>query len=394
MRLASPRPFVPLLAVSLLTGVGYALAGPFLSAFLIKEVAAGPVAVGAFLLSGSVAALVAGTAIGRLSDARAVRRTVIVWGAVAATATYGLFSVTRDYWLLLVVSLTSAAVASSLVPQTFAYARQAMERGGAARAPLAISALRTVMSVSWVVGPPAGAVLIDTSGFAGLFGVAAGLYLVAALVTVVVLPELGGTSPPPSRTAAPRRTLVPAAVAFALLLSGDMLGFLVLPLHVTEVLSGTTSDAGLIMGLCAAVEIPLMLGFGALALRVDHGLLVLTGGVVALVYYAALLVTTATWQVAAAQVLHAIVIAAVMGVGISYFQGLAPDRPGYATTMYTNATTASAMVSGPLVGLAQALGYRSAFAIAFVLTVFGLVLLLVTGRATRGGPVACPPTAS
>jgi SET family sugar efflux transporter-like MFS transporter len=187
---------------------------------------------------------------------------------------------------------------------------------------------------------------------------------------------------------------VSAAVAFVLLQGADMVGFLAMPLYVTDVLHGTTSDAGLIMGLCAALEIPLMPAFGALALRVDHKVLVLAGGAVALLYYAALLLTTATWQVATAQVLHAIFISAVMGVGISYFQGLAPDRPGYATTMYTNTLTISAMVSGPLLGLAQAVGYRSAFAIAFALTVLGLVVLLLTGRARRGAPDGSRPSAS
>jgi SET family sugar efflux transporter-like MFS transporter len=379
---ARSRPFAAVLGLSLFTGVGYALAGPFMSVFLIKELAAGPVAVGAFLLADSVAALVVGTLIGRLSDVRAVRRAVIVWGTVAATVAYALFSVVRDYWLLLAVSVTLVAVATSLVPQTFAYARQAVERTGSTKAPLAISTLRTVMSLSWVVGPPIGAVLIDTSGFTGLFGVAAALYLVAAVGTVVLLPGLGtaAVTPTGERVGSPRRDVVLAAGAFVLLQAGDVLGFLALPLYVTDVLHGTTSDAGLIIGLCAALEIPLMLGFGALALRVDHGLLVLTGGVVALGYYGALVVTTATWQVAVAQVLHAIVISTVMGVGISYFQRLAPDRPGYATTLYTNTLKVGTMVSGPLLGLAQTLGYRSAFAIAFGLSVIGLGLLLAVRR--------------
>ncbi|NUT47711.1 MAG: sugar efflux transporter [Saccharothrix sp.] len=375
------HPFAAVLAVSLFTGVGYALAVPFLSVFLVKEVAAGPVAVGGFLLADAVAALVVSTLVGRLSDARAVRRAVIVWSTAAATVAYALFSVVRDYRLLLVVSLTLVAVGSSLMPQTFAYARQAVERAGSAKGPLAISALRTVMSLSWVVGPPVGAVLIDTTGFTGLFGLAAALYLMGAVTAVVLLPELGGTaSPAGERVGSPRRDVLLAAVAFGLLQGGDLLGFLALPLYVTDVLHGTTSDAGLIIGLCAALEIPLMLAFGALALRVDHGVLVLTGGVVALAYYAVLLVSAATWQVAAAQVLHAIVISAVMGVGISYFQGLAPDRPGYASTLYANTQKVSAMVSGPLFGLAQTLGYRSAFVIAIVLSVVGIVLLLAVRR--------------
>lgn len=376
------RPFTPLLAVGLLTGVGYALAGPFLSVFLVKELAAGPVAVGAFLLADSVAALVVATLLGRLSDARAVRRRLLVWGSVAAAVAYGLFAAVRDYWLLLAVSLTLVAVASSLVPQMFAYARELLERAGSAKGPLAISTLRMVLSLSWVVGPPVGAVLIDTSGFTGLFWAAAALYLVAVAVTAGLLPELGHVPPPASgeRSGSPRRDVVLAAAAFVLLQAGDMLGFLALPLFVTDVLHGTTSDAGLVMGLCAALEIPLMLVFGALALRVDHRRLVVAGGVVALAYYAVVMPSTATWQVAVAQVLHAIVISAVMGVGISYFQGLAPERPGYATTLYANTLKVSAMVSGPLLGVAQVSGYRGAFAIAFALTVVGLGLLLAVRR--------------
>ncbi|RKT55080.1 sugar efflux transporter [Saccharothrix australiensis] len=369
--------------MSLLTGVGYALVGPFLSLFLIKELDAGPVAVSAFLLASGVAALVVGTLVGRLSDARAVRRNLMVLGAVAGAVSYGLFAVLRDYWLLLVVSLSLTAVASSLMPQMFAYARQSLERTGSPRAPLVISTLRTMVSVSWVGGPPLAALLIDFSGFTGLFGVSAVVYLAGAVVTVALLPELGGDAEqarPAVDRAGPRREMLLAACAFVLLQGATAVGVLAMPLYVTDVLHGTTADAGLVLGVCAALEIPLMLGFGALAMRVDHRRLVLAGGVVALAYYGVMLVTQTTWQVAAAQALHAVVISAVMGVGISYFQDLAPDRPGYATTLYTNTAKVSAMLSGPLLGLAQVIGYRGAYAIGLVLSALGLALLLLARR--------------
>jgi SET family sugar efflux transporter-like MFS transporter len=82
----------------------------------------------------------------------------------------------------------------------------------------------------------------------------------------------------------------------------------------------------------------------------------------------------------AAQVLHAVVISAVMGVGISYFQDLAPDRPGYASTLYTNTNKTSAMLAGPLLGLAQHLGYRSAYGMGLAMSVLGLALLLAARR--------------
>lgn len=379
---SAPRPFAPLIAVSLLTGLGYALATPFMSLFLIKELSASPFAVGAFLLTTSLAALAVSTVLGRWSDARAVRRKLMVYGSLAGGVSFGLFAVVRNYWLLLVVSLTLAAVASSLMPQMFAYARQALERTGSARAPLAISTLRTMLSVSWVGGPPVAALLVDWSGFLGLFAVSAVVYFVAALVTVWALPELGGVgeSARPADGAGPRREIVLAALAFVLLQGATAVGVYAMPLYVTEVLHGSTSDAGLVLGLCAALEIPLMLGFGALAMRVDHRVLVLAGGAVALAYYGVMLLTTATWQVAAAQALHAVVISAVMGVGISYFQDLAPDRPGYATTLYSNTAKVSAMLAGPLLALAQVFGYRSAYGIGLVMSAAGLALLLLARR--------------
>ncbi|MEU4803898.1 sugar efflux transporter [Actinosynnema sp. NPDC023587] len=376
------RSFLPLLSVSLLTGVGYALAGPFLSLFLIKELGAAPFAVGAFLLTTSLAALAVSTVIGRWSDARAVRRDLIVWASLAGAASFGLFAVVRNYWLLLVVALSLSAVASCLMPQTFAYARQSLERSGSVRAPLAISAVRTMVSVSWVAGPPVAALLIDARGFSGLFAAAAGVYLAAALVTGLTLPELGGGAPVAPASSGPgvRREVLFAAAAFVLLQGATSVGVYAMPLYLTDVLHGTTADAGLVLGLCAALEIPLMLGFGALAMRVDYRRLVLAGGVVALAYYGVMVLTTATWQVAAAQALHAIVISAVMGVGISYFQDLVPDRPGYATTMFTNTAKASAMMAGPLLALSQVLGYRSAYVIGFVLSALGLGLLVLARR--------------
>jgi SET family sugar efflux transporter-like MFS transporter len=302
-----------------------------------------------------------------------------VSGALAWT----LFALLRDYWLLLLVAVTLWAVASSQMPQVFAYARQLLERSRSAKAPLVMSGLRMTMSIAWVGGPPLGALLIVVGGFDGLFLASAAIYAVAVVVTVVWLPELGPSpAPAPDVRQQPglRREIVLAALAFVLLQGATSVGVAAMPLFVTENLGGTTGDAGLVLGLCAALEIPLMLGFGALAIRFNHRVLVLAGGAVALAYYTIMLLTDATWQVMAAQVLHAVVISAVMGVGISYFQDLAPDRPGYASTLYTNTNKTSAMLSGPLLGLAQHFGFRTAYGMGLVMSVLGLALLLAARR--------------
>lgn len=374
------RSMLPLASVSALTGVATALTGPFMSLFLTKEIGTSPFALGAFLLTTQLASLVASTLLGRFSDTRAVRRTLLVVGAVAGCGGYALFAVLRSYWLLLVVSLTLTAVTASLMPQMFAYAREVLERNGSARAPLFISGLRMLISVSWVAGPPLAALLVAQVGFVGLYAVSAGIYALVAAVALLWLPSSAAPRPvsPGAETGrgGMRAEVVLAALAFVFLQGAVSLGVQAMPLFVTDELGGTPGDAGLVLGLCAALEIPLMMGFGALAVRVDHRLLVCVGAVAALAYHGAMVLTAAIWQVAVAQVLHAVVISAAMGVGITYFQDLEPDRPGHATTLFTNTGMVSAMLSGPLLGVAQQLGYRTAYATCLALSAVGLVLLL------------------
>jgi MFS transporter, SET family, sugar efflux transporter len=366
---------IPLASVSVAVGLAGALALPFTSLFLATELGVSPLALGAFLLVTSLSGLVASTLIGRLSDSRAVRRNLLVIGASAGVIGYGLFAVLRSYWVLLVVSCTLVAVASSLLSQMFAYARQTSEHG-AGRSPMLVSSLRTLLSLAWVGGPPLAAVLIQWGGFTGLYGVTALFYAVVAAASLR-LPELGSRSRVKA-VAVPRRPqLLFAVVAFVLLQGSITLSVSAVPLFVTNDLHGTPGDAGLVLGLCAALEIPLMLGFGMLAVKMDQHRLICVGAVVALAYQSLMLTTTSTWQVALAQILNAVVISAIMGVGITYFQSLAPDRPGFATTLFSNTLTVGAMLSGPLLGLAKQLGYQTAYLMSLIMSTIGLIFLIM-----------------
>jgi SET family sugar efflux transporter-like MFS transporter len=379
------RSFLPLASVSVAVGLANALAMPFFALFLTTEVGATPIALGAFLLVSPLAGLVASTWIGRLSDRHAVRRNLLVAGGIAGATGSALFAVLRNYWLLLVVSVTLLSVASSLLAQVFAYARQSTERDGSSRAALVISGLRTLLSVAWVGGPPLAALLLAKTGYVGLYIGSAAFYTLVAVVTAR-MPELGGG---PRETQADRGSRLPfrlvaiPAAAFVLMFSSLTLSVAAIPLFVTDVLHGTAGDAGVILGLCAALEIPLIMWFGVLAARTDLRRLVGLGAVAALAYHSVMLLTASVWQVLVAQVLNAVVISAIMGVGILFFQALAPDRPGFTTTLYANTLTVGAMVGGPLLGLAQQIGYRSAYLMCLVISVIGLILLVISGMTAR-----------
>ncbi|CAM3810391.1 sugar efflux transporter [Kibdelosporangium persicum] len=386
------RSLLPLASVSLFVGTAMSLSMPFMALFITDELRAGPAALGVFMFASPMAGLVIGTLLGRWSDSRAIRRNLLVAGGAAGTAGFAVFTVVREYWLLLIVSITLLAIAGSVLSQMFAYAHQFMERTNAGKAPFAVSILRTVLSLAWVGGPPLGAVIVSKASFEGLFIASAAFYLAVALVTVR-LPELGVTHTATEdniERGALRRQMSLAIVGFVLLQGGSALGVNAMPLFITDVLHGSPGDAGLVLGLCAALEIPLILWFGTLATKYDQHLIILLGASVALAYQGIMLATTAVWQIAAAQVLSAIVISAVMGVGITYFQSLAPDRPGFASTMYGNTLTLGVMVAGPLLGVAQEFGYRTAYAMALGLSILGIIALLLGRTRVRPRSAVAP----
>jgi SET family sugar efflux transporter-like MFS transporter len=379
--MAQRRILLPLGLVFLTSGLSVALVTPFLALFLDTEVHAGPARTTVFLVASPVAGVVAAWAIGRVSDRWPVRRPLLIIASVAGVVGMALAAVVRDYWLLLLVATTATAVAGSLFPQTFAFARQVLDRGDPTRAALGISALRTVFSLAFVAGPPLAAVLLAAGGFRLVFTAAAVMYGVAAVVAFRWLPDVpaprGGADEPLGGATVARHTIYLTIAGFILLQTPLVLGGQALPLYISEDLGGSVTDAGLIFGLCAALEIPLMLGLGVLTTRVPVRVLILLGAVAGVGYQTLATFAHAVWVIAAGQLLNAMFIAAISALGIPYVQDLMPDRPGRATTMFTNTFPLGSILAGPLFGLAQSNGFRLAYAIGIGLCVGGLVLLLV-----------------
>lgn len=384
-RLLSRRLF-PLGFIFLASGIATAVVGPFLGLFLSTAVHASPIQVSAFLIVASLSGVAMSQVLARISDRRPMRRTLLITAALAGCAGTGLTSVVRNYWILLALTVTATALAGSLYPQSFAYARQVLTSEDPTKAAMGISALRTVFSIAWVGGPPLAAILLDKTDFRYVYGTAAVLYLIAALITTRWLPELEAPAPVADGRRddfKPPRAIYPIIGGFVLITTSMVLGVQAMSLFVTENLHGTVGDSGLVLGLCAALEIPLMLGFGALSTRMPVRRLILFGAVAGVGYQALAASAHSVWMLAAAQVLNAVFIAANSGLGISYVQDLMPSHPGRATTMFTNTFPLGQILAAPMFGLAQEYNYRLAYVLNLGLALLGLVLLLVAKPPAR-----------
>ncbi|WP_250000668.1 sugar efflux transporter [Actinoplanes sp. M2I2] len=379
------RRLLPLALIFIAVGIGTSFVGPFLALFLSDGVHAGPVKTTIFLLVAPLSGVVVSWLVGRLSDRRPIRRQLLLAAALAGMAGAVLTAFIRDYWVLLAVTVTLTSLAGALFPQSFAYARQVLQQGDPKRAAMGISTLRMLFSVAWVAGPPLAALLLAQRGFAYTYGLVAIMYGLAALIVYRWLPEVG---PPAGHTEhveahrpeAPRPTILLLVAGFTVVQTSMTLGVQAMPLFVSTELGGSVSGAGLILGLCAALEIPLLLAFGALGTRLPLRSLILVGVVFGIAYQAVAVTAGSVWVLAAAQILNAAFIAAVGGLSITYMQDLMPGHPGRATTLITNTFPIGQVLAAPAFGLAQHFDYRLAYGINLGLAALGLLLILAARR--------------
>jgi MFS transporter, SET family, sugar efflux transporter len=364
-------------------GLSTALSSPFLSLFLTSAVHAGPIKLSLFLLAQPLAGVVVSTVLGRLSDGRVARRRLLMVCAAAGCTSAAMFSVLRNYWPLLVLACTVTAIGGALMPQSFGYARATL--AGEPTAPKITSTLRTFFSLSWVAGPPLASLLLDAGGFATLYVCSAALYALVFLVAMRWLAPLPVTKPlahvqksnAGPLTGRARRSLWITLLALVLLMSAMSLNVQALPLLVRHNLHAGVGSAGVILGICAALEIPVMLGFGVLSTRMPLQRLVLLGPLFGIAYFAVASIVDHVWQLGAAQLLNACFIGVIQGLAISYVQEFLPLHPGRASTLYSNTFPCGAILASPLLGIGAKFGYRVTFTAAIGLAAAGLVLLMV-----------------
>jgi MFS transporter, SET family, sugar efflux transporter len=392
------RRLLPMALIFLSVGTSSAMVGPFLTLFLTQAVHAVSLQVTAFLIVAPLSSVAVSTVLGRLSDRHPIRRQIIIAAALAGASGMLATSMIRNYWALLALTVTATATAGSLVPQLFAYVRTTV--AGSDRAAMTTSSLRTLFSLSWVAGPFVATVLVGLGGFRLSYSVSSAMYLVAALIAWRLLPAAPPIHVPPEPAAesvsagsgpvpyvppepppaapipdAPRRVIFLTVAAFALMQCASGLGVQAMSLFVITDLGGGIGSAGVILGVCAGLEIPLMLGFGFLSTRVPLRRLVLCGPLFSLAYTLSVAASSHVWQVAAAQLFAACTVSVVQGLGVSYVQEMLPRHPGRASTLFTNAFPAGQMMAGPILGVAQHVGYRAAYLTAAGLAATAFVVL-------------------
>ncbi|MGM3224799.1 sugar efflux transporter [Dickeya zeae] len=367
------------LMIAFLTGIAGALQLPTLSLFLSTEVQVRPVMVGLFYTGSAVIGIVVSQVLATYSDRQGDRKTLILQCCLLGALSCLLYAWNRNYFVLLFIGVLLSSFGSTANPQLFALAREHADRTGRGAAMFS-SVMRAQISLSWVIGPPVAFALVLGFGFPVMYLTAAAVFVLCGLLVWLLLPSMPKTKVKSAATLeSPRQNRRDTLLLFSactLMWTCNGIYLINMPLYLVHELQLPEKLAGLMMGTAAGLEIPVMLLAGYLASRLGKRLLMRIAVIAGLVFYTGLTLLNNDWALLALQLLNAIFIGILAGMGMLYFQDLMPGQAGAATTLFTNTTRVGWIISGSLAGIvAEVWSYHAGFVIAIAMLAGAAVCL-------------------
>ncbi|EIP3271518.1 sugar efflux transporter SetB [Escherichia coli] len=368
------------LIVAFLTGIAGALQTPTLSIFLTDEVHARPAMVGFFFTGSAVIGILVSQFLAGRSDKRGDRKSLIVFCCLLGVLACTLFAWNRNYFVLLFVGVFLSSFGSTANPQMFALAREHADKTGR-EAVMFSSFLRAQVSLAWVIGPPLAYALAMGFSFKVMYLSAAVAFIVCGVMVWLFLPSMQKELPLATGTIeAPRRNRRDTLLLFVictLMWGSNSLYIINMPLFIINELHLPEKLAGVMMGTAAGLEIPTMLIAGYFAKRLGKRFLMRVAAVGGVCFYAGMLMAHSPVILLGLQLLNAIFIGILGGIGMLYFQDLMPGQAGSATTLYTNTSRVGWIIAGSVAGIvAEIWNYHAVFWFAMVMIIATLFCLL------------------
>lgn len=372
----------------ILLGMALAITVPFFVLYATQELGMTRGLYGVMMALFALAGFMVNTIVARFSDrANFNRKYMIMFSVMMAAIAFSTYFYIDNPVVFIMIYVFFGGMGAPAMPQLYASARESINASASSKnAVFANTLLRSMFSFGFLFGPLVGTVLLKKFGFAGIFGGTILLYIIVLSSFLFFYKEIKVEKPAYSKghiePVAPNLLkdmylLIPF-LAFVFLHIGQWMYMLNMPLFVTEFLNADESNVGYLASLCAGLEVPFMIILGILASRFQTRTLLMFGAVFGGGYYFSIGVFDSVTAMLIGQIGLAFFLAILLGLGISYFQDILPDFPGYASTLFSNAMIAGQLlgnllggVMSDIVGLGNVFYVSSSFVlIAFILLIF------------------------
>ncbi|MCE4051499.1 sugar efflux transporter [Bacillus sp. Au-Bac7] len=367
----------------LLVGTGISITMPYLSLYSTEELGMSAGAFGVFMAVSSLSGVLINSFIAKRSDSGLNRKLVIIIAMLSSALGYVSYLLFHNYFLLLLVVTVFNGLGAAAMPQIFAFAQESANASKSDDKTFALSTLRSLVSLGFLIGPLGGTIILGLAGYKGLFLGTSVIFLIIASLVFFFLSNQRNTVytkrhnklPVPASSLKNKQIRYPF-IAFILLFAVNAINVINTPLFIVNELHGSHAVVGIVVSVCAGLEIPIMIGLGALGKKISNHSLMIISCFIAGAYYIILATASHSWILIAAQLLQAVFVAIVMGNGLSYFTELLPSSPGISATIYSNGSTIGRLV-GNLGGgfIATYIGFRFVNLVCLLLVLLSFFIL-------------------
>ncbi|WP_454844730.1 sugar efflux transporter [Priestia megaterium] len=370
----------------LLVGTGISITMPYLSLYSTEEFGMSTGAFGILMAVSSLSGVIINSFIAKRSDSGINRKKIIIFAMISSALGYASYLTFHNYFILLITVTLFNGIGAAAMPQIFAFAQESANASKTDDKTFALSTLRSLFSLGFLIGPLGGTIILREAGYKGLFLGTSFIFLIIASLVFFFLQNQNHTfhNKKKSKEQVPvpslnnKRIRYPF-IAFVLLFAVNSINGINTPLFIINELHGSYNEVGIVVSVCAGLEIPIMIALGALSRNITNHSLMIISCFIGGIYFLVLTTASHSWILIAAQLLQAIFVAIVMGNGLSYFSDLLPDSPGMSATIYSNGSTIGRLV-GNLGGgfIATFIGFRLVNLVCLLLVLLSFFILLRT----------------
>jgi predicted MFS family arabinose efflux permease len=371
-------------------GMTYGATLPYLPIVGINEFGMSDQMLSGLLFAIAFANLAYGVSIAIFSDMVQDRKPLLLVVSVAGIIGYGLIYTWENIVVFVLCAVLLVPLSNSSYSLLFASIRSLTLPLGAKEAMSVNQVVRALYSGSWVLVPSLMAVwLMHSKSMLPAWGFSGAACLICLLLVLFFMPSLKSTG----AAGAPKVTffaslkvatspyMLSRITAMSLVIGASRLVGVIQPLIMMHIAGGKITDVGAIAGLCAFLEIPSMLIWGALLKRLSVLQALGAGTVIYAVFMGMLSFATTPPQIYLLVLPNAFGVSAILSLPLSYYQDLLIERPGLGTSLNQMSTFVSTgMCSLAFAGGAAWLGYSNTAWLGVGMALAGVVGLFALDR--------------
>ncbi len=370
-----------LLILSFLLALSVCIQLPLFSLFMTSHVGVNAFWAGIFFMAYAVIGIVCSLWLANWSDKLSCRKKLMEWCCVSGVAGGIFFAFCRDFVVLLIIGNFLLGLSCVVTPQIFAFAKEHTQSNHQ-RFDVVSTLMRASYSLAWVVGPPVSFWVAETYGFEIIFCFVS--FIFACIYRYIIFYLPANSKKKQARLHMNWQLLKQSNLYWLFITTTFMwicnsAYLFCLPLFTVHHLNIDVSWGGMFLGSASLLELPIMfyIGFLLTRSRVSKPVLMLLAVTCGIGFFLGLLWVDTVTDMLVVQLLNAIFIGILAGIGKSYFLDLLPESFGVAATLFVISARIGAVAGGVIAGLiAQFFDFEMVFSLLVLLMLCALLAYL------------------